>query len=144
MVINREEGFVENSENAEDDDLDEDVHTLLIDHSINFHYSITSEFVSFFWRDPSCTGMLFEYRIPSKLINKPMIDYVETKILECMYERSFRKSSDIATAAELETLKFRQVHPRFHIIVICLCMIVDRPRHLTRWHHRGTVLSEFS
>ena len=43
----------------------------------------------------------------AKTVNKHMTDLFETTMLECMFERQFKKSHQHATVADLESLKHR-------------------------------------
>lgn len=112
-----------------DDELD-----FLVDPSINYHQVIGTDHVTFNWIDPVSTifiprdliytfnnqvqGFGYEFRTTARAVNKPMLDYFETKVLECMFERMYQKSSDLASVTDLESMKFMQVR------LICMLSIL--------------------
>jgi hypothetical protein len=127
--------------------LKDDEKVFLIDQSMRFFCKLHEKSVLFQWSDPvrafSCNGnnerrqidgLEYQFSVDSKTINKHMfdalkfdidsrIDLFETTMLECMFERHFKKSHELATVDDLEAMKY---HHDGYILVVESCLFYHR------------------
>lgn len=83
----------------------DDERAYLIDRQLKFHKAAMSNGnIAFTWSDMD--GGAFEFLVDASQANKHTVDFFETTLLECVFERVFQKSRELASLADLESLKY--------------------------------------
>ncbi|ORX95192.1 cytoplasm protein [Basidiobolus meristosporus CBS 931.73] len=99
LVVSRV--YEEGEEELEEDNLNEEEYSFLVDQHLHFYHTEYEGSPSFLWSDLENEGQYFEF-VAEERVDPDRLEAFQLTVFECMYERKYRKPHSEASNEELK------------------------------------------